>query len=802
MSDSGGSDEQRTAFAASLIGSFRLIGPDGKNALPRGRRARALLAYLIVEHPRPVTRDRLATLLWSDRGEDQARASLRQSFHELRELTGPVGPLLVSRSAASIAPGVIATDIEAIDRLVAAQDARGLAERLEAALLPLLSDLDDISSDFDDWLRIERDRYRRKCREGAVAVAQHALEQNDPIAARRLIDPVLGDDPLDEATAVIAMRAAHACGDRIGMHRVFIQLRQALREELAVVPAQATSALHDRLLAAEPPARSARPTPYPGKGTQEPAGDPAPTAADRVRRRGVVRFWNRSWPWAVALVVLLLASSAVLQRAARRPDTAPSVLVEPLHAGDADATAQALRQNLPVELSRTMTGTAAKIEIVDAASSRGHSGARPMLVVSGDAVTSRDALYVTIRLLAGPRRTLVWSRAFSSSPQNVDGLGQQIANGIGRELNYAYRADHAKLLSSDPDLARVFLAGIDYIGKDLDEAARYFRQTVTLRPNWAPGWGSYAATLGVMSTNPQADPRLAPQAMATARHALALDPKSSTPYFAMALALNGGGKWLERESAVRAGLAAEPDSFELLIVRSSDLAVIGRLQDALASGKRSLELDHFLGGKYYFLAELMAETGDLEGAQAMNRRAQTLWPDVIQHKQLEFELAYRWGDPAKAMRLLTELPQGSAAHMAEQAAFLRWRAHPTPETNAAAADALRREYRSTGATPALVQQLAWLGRIDEAYARAEELNAPMDRIPDEWDSGATWYRDYLAPFRADPRFMKLAARIGLARVWVRTGLWPDFCADPRLPYDCRAEARRALAGKPAAREAS
>jgi len=44
----------------------------------------------------------------------------------------------------------------------------------------------------------------------------------------------------------------------------------------------------------------------------------------------------------------------------------------------------------------------------------------------------------------------------------------------------------------------------------------------------------------------------------------------------------------------------------------------------------------------------------------------------------------------------------------------------------------------------------------------------------------------------DPRFIELAMRIGLVDYRQSSGHWPDFCADPKLPYDCRAEARRAV----------
>src|SRR5688572_21287977 len=76
---------------AEKIFQFRLWGgfqatrvADGADVTPRGRKSRALLAYLLLDK-RSNDRERLAGLLWSERGEAQARASLRQCLLELRD---------------------------------------------------------------------------------------------------------------------------------------------------------------------------------------------------------------------------------------------------------------------------------------------------------------------------------------------------------------------------------------------------------------------------------------------------------------------------------------------------------------------------------------------------------------------------------------------------------------------------------------------------------------------------------------------------------------------------------------------
>jgi hypothetical protein len=48
----------------------------------------------------------------------------------------------------------------------------------------------------------------------------------------------------------------------------------------------------------------------------------------------------------------------------------------------------------------------------------------------------------------------------------------------------------------------------------------------------------------------------------------------------------------------------------------------------------------------------------------------------------------------------------------------------------------------------------------------------------------------LVELRRNPRLPGLLANWGLFDYWRTTGQWPDFCAEPGLPFDCKAEARK------------
>ncbi len=52
------------------------------------------------------------------------------------------------------------------------------------------------------------------------------------------------------------------------------------------------------------------------------------------------------------------------------------------------------------------------------------------------------------------------------------------------------------------------------------------------------------------------------------------------------------------------------------------------------------------------------------------------------------------------------------------------------------------------------------------------------------------FRPALLNVRRDPRMIAVARQIGLLDFWQQSGVWPDFCADPDLPYNCKAEAAK------------
>src|SRR5512138_2022476 len=95
------------ACTLTVLGGFGLRSPDGRDLSLSTRKDRLLLAYLAMHAGHPLARDRLAGLLWGDRGETQARDSLRQSLAAIRQAFRQVAldPIHSERDSVSFNPG-------------------------------------------------------------------------------------------------------------------------------------------------------------------------------------------------------------------------------------------------------------------------------------------------------------------------------------------------------------------------------------------------------------------------------------------------------------------------------------------------------------------------------------------------------------------------------------------------------------------------------------------------------------------------------------------------------------------------
>lgn len=132
-------------YALNLMGSFRLIGPEGERIDIASRKGMAMVAMLALAEGGERTRGWLQEKLWGQRDRPQAQGSLRRELTHLRDhLNGHTKPLLICERQ------TVRLDLSQID-IDALMPKRGVAtgDFLEGF---------DIAGEegFEDWLREQR----------------------------------------------------------------------------------------------------------------------------------------------------------------------------------------------------------------------------------------------------------------------------------------------------------------------------------------------------------------------------------------------------------------------------------------------------------------------------------------------------------------------------------------------------------------------------------------------------------------------------------------------------------------------
>ena len=235
-----------TVAALRLLGTFELKLSDGRVVDLPGQKDRALLAVLALSVGTAQSREKLASLLWSDRGDAQARDSLKHALTRIRQCFGEGAPcpMIADRQSVRLDPAALAIDTARFEDMMR----KGTPEALEQASTLCAGDLlDGISirdASFEDWLQGERQRLRGLHEAALLGLLDSAL----PVATReRLARRLIALDPLREAASRALMRIYVDRGETAQAIKLFEALRERLHAELGVKPELETTRLYESL---------------------------------------------------------------------------------------------------------------------------------------------------------------------------------------------------------------------------------------------------------------------------------------------------------------------------------------------------------------------------------------------------------------------------------------------------------------------------------------------------------------------------------------------------------------------------
>ncbi len=386
-----------------------------------------LLAFLALRPGEVQPREKLASLLWSDRGDEQARHSLRDALSGLRNALGDAepSPLVADRETVNLDPAAVEVDAVGFERLVASGTREALKKACALYRGELLEGESIRDPPFEEWLFYERG----KLRDLALSVFERLLTYEREAGelekavetAKRLLDL----NPSHEKTHRTLMRLYADQGRRAAALEQYEHCRAALKRELDVELGPETEELYREILER--------------KG-EAPAKATAPAAVLKQS----LRPWAAIGGTAIALVAVIAVAVWQLSPATDEapafelPDK-PSIAVLPFknlghpeHENFVDAfteeiiTGLSRYRNLFVIASNSAfayKGKAAKVQDV------GHE-LGVQYVLEGSVRREADRLRVTAQLVDAITGHHVWAESYERDAEDVFTMQNEVTEEI------------------------------------------------------------------------------------------------------------------------------------------------------------------------------------------------------------------------------------------------------------------------------------------------------------------------------------------------------------------------------------
>lgn len=249
-----------TPVMIRLFGQLDVCWGSGK--LPRRiqpRKARELLAYLLLNRGRTHSREALAALFWGDSRTADSMKYLRQALWRLRavfeppEVNGTDSIFLIEADSIALNPAAdLWLDVSEFERTCdevltkpgGAVDSGSVAS-LQAAARLYRGDL--LEGWYQDWCVYERERLKRRyidLMEVLIAIHEVRGEYEKAISVG---EEALRHDPAHENIHRCLIRLYAVKGDRTDALRQYERCVSMLREELNAAPSTETAALYEQI---------------------------------------------------------------------------------------------------------------------------------------------------------------------------------------------------------------------------------------------------------------------------------------------------------------------------------------------------------------------------------------------------------------------------------------------------------------------------------------------------------------------------------------------------------------------------
>lgn len=482
---------------------------------------------------------------------------------------------------------------------------------------------------------------------------------------------------------------------------------------------------------------------------------------------------------ALALAVMVL--TALFWQPWRADSRVPTVAVA---AAEPGAAAESLASDLLIKLGVLQSTQADALQLVDIDSPRA-----PDFVIKVGGMNAKAGAQANLMLVDDRADALLWSDEFSAPSGNLADLRQQMAYSAAQVLECAVQAEETTKIR--PPTLKLYLSGCanmsNLLAEDPRLAISVFERVVEQEPNFRGGWKKLL--LGQLQTLRYGfgmDAAVRRKLHQTVTRARRVDPAMGELFLAEAW-LASPRPIVDFMKLINRAVAADPDSPDILAFQAMALTNVGRMEDALAATRRAVRANPLSPFARDALITALLNSDQVGAARNELQISEKLWPGATSILQSRFAIEFRFGNPRAALRIMQsgQLGTGFVTNPAHES-YLQAKIDPTAKNKEIAIENARALYdRDPTASWVYARALA-------EFARHEDLIDLLLRSDPRVPYTTTWviFRSSFRSLHNDPDFMRIVHRFGLTDFWQATGKWPDFCARPDLPYDCKAEAAK------------
>ena len=391
-------------------------------------------------------------------------------------------------------------------------------------------------------------------------------------------------------------------------------------------------------------------------------------------------------------------------------------------------------------------------------------------IVEGSVLRSGDKVRITAQLIDARSDRHLWSKSFERNSRDVLALQDELASAIAREIHVRLNPEEQSRLtraaSVNPEAYDAYLKGRYFFNRPSDEnlskAIAQFEEAIKLDPNFAPAYSGLSDVNLWAGFNEGviANAEAGPKARAAAEEAIRLDDASAEAHTSLATYRGWyAHDWSGSDAEYRRAFALNPnysfahDQYSIL------LALQGRLDEAVAEGKRAAELDPLSPQIPVDALAAYAWQGKFQEAKDLARKGASLDPTYFFPPFMEGWMEIQAGRVKDAIPLLQK-----ATALGSPPFVTAWLGYAYGVTgDRTRATAALDELKATslkghpGYAPPFNLAIVYLGLGDRARA--------LDYLEQAYDNNSQWM-PYIRgdrifdPLRPEPRFAALMRKMG------------------------------------------